>query len=182
MKLLARTLIVLIVVYSIGFPMGIFYCKARSLFFPIQYRSMIQETALQYQLDPLLIAALIYTESNFRVEAKSKSGALGLMQIMPETALQLAHKKNLSDFKTEDLFVPKTNVELGCLYLHELGREFEDIQKILVAYNAGRSNLIRWMKNGDLLKQAYPETRQYVVKINRIYMLLKFLNGIQKLV
>jgi soluble lytic murein transglycosylase len=179
MKMLARTLIVLIVCYSIGFPLAIGYSKMRKSMFPHSYRTLIRDTAKKHGLDPLFVAALIYSESSFKPKAVSKSGAVGLMQIMPATALQLAKKMKLEDFQLEQLYSPKINVELGCFFLSQLSNEFDDFQKILIAYNAGRGNLIRWSGEGDLLSKTFPETRRYVIKVRRVYWFLRILHGVQ---
>jgi soluble lytic murein transglycosylase-like protein len=70
-------------------------------------------------------------------------------------------------------------VELGCFFLSQLSNEFDDFQKILIAYNAGRGNLIRWSGEGDLLSKTFPETRRYVIKVRRVYWFLKVLHGVQ---
>lgn len=178
MKTVARTLISLIVIYSIAFPIGLGLVRARKIFFPLAYRMLVHDKAFGNHLDPLLVAALIYSESSFRVQAISKSGAMGLMQLMPETAVQLAQERGIKNFSVEKLFEPELNLELGCYYLSKLYREFPDIDHSLIAYNAGRSNLIRWQGEGNPLSQTFPQTRQYVIKIRWIYRLLKMLDAI----
>lgn len=178
MRTLARTLIILIAFYAVIFPLGVGYTKARRLVFPHSYRILVRDAATQHDLDPLFVAALIYTESSFKPKAVSKSGAIGLMQIMPDTALQLAKEKGLVHFKMEELFDPKTNLEMGCTYLSKLSHEFDDSHHVLVAYNAGRSNLIRWLGEGDLLAQTFPETRKYVIKVRGVYWFLKLLHKV----
>src|SRR5574341_2662381 len=106
MRVLARTLITLIIFYSIAFPLGVGYLKMRKSIFPSFYRSLIQETAKRHGLDPLFVAALIYSESSFKPRAVSKSGAVGLMQIMPTTAEQLAKELGLENFQVEQLYNP----------------------------------------------------------------------------
>lgn len=179
MKLLARALIFFIVIYAVLFPLSVGVIKARKTIFPSQFRVMVKDAAKVYRLDPLLVAAIIYSESSFRTKAISKSGAIGLMQIMPETARQMARECQLKQFKIEDLFDPKVNLSLGCYYLFRLGEEFGDLQHILIAYNAGRNNLKRWMTEGDILSNTYPETRHYVIKVKSVYWLLKLLDHIK---
>ncbi|MBI1870425.1 MAG: lytic transglycosylase domain-containing protein [Chlamydiae bacterium] len=180
MKTYIRLLIILMVIYVLGFPLVFGLIKARKHLFPVSYRSLICQVAREYHLDPLWVAALIYAESGFRANAVSKSGAMGLMQLMPETARDLAHEKKLKEFKVENLMDSKTNVQLGCLYLEKLKGEFKDLEKVLVAYNAGRINVLRWQEGEDMLSKAYPETRKYVTKIHRVFWILKFLDGIYK--
>lgn len=179
MKTLARTLISLIIIYSVGFPLGVAYTKARKLIFPRDYQDLVIHTARKYRLDPLFIAALIHTESSFKPNAVSKSGAVGLMQIMPTTGWELSKKLHLKEFKNEDLFNPKINVELGCFLVYQLSNEFQDRRKVLIAYNAGRGHLKRLSGGDQMLTRAFPETRQYVVKVERVYTLLRLLHGIR---
>jgi len=170
---------VLIIAYSIGFPLIIAYTKARSILFPENFRSLIRETSKEYDFDPLFIAALTYAESSFKPNAISKSGAVGLMQIMPETGRQLAEELNMKEYSQEKLKEPAINLALGCYFLSRLNKEFKDFEKILIAYNAGRSNLLRWQNGGEPLNKAFPETRNYVSRIRKVYRILKILDGIQ---
>ncbi|MBI1883651.1 MAG: lytic transglycosylase domain-containing protein [Chlamydiae bacterium] len=181
MKILARILIFLMVVYSLGFPLSVGISKVRGFIFPNPYRSLVKEVSRHYELDPLLVAALIYTESSFRPGVTSMSGAVGLMQLMPDTALQVAQEKGLKNFRVEELCDARTNLELGCFYLSKLGREFQNLDQVLIAYNAGRGNLLKWKElEKDLLSQSFPETRKYVTRIRYTFWLLKLLNGIQR--
>ncbi len=179
MKTFARTLIYLIIIYSICFPIGLALIKARKTIFPLQYRLMVRDAALKYGQDPLFVAALIYSESSFRAQVISKTGAIGLMQLMPSTATQLANKRKIKNFKIQDLFNPSINLDFGCYFLNQLHKNFNDREHVLIAYNAGPGNLVRWQgKGGNLIEQSFPETRQYVVKIRWVYRLLKTLDYI----
>ena len=180
MRLLARTLIGLIIFYCVGFPLYVGIIKARKTVFPNQYRSLVKEISEKFELDPLLVAAIIYSESSFRPKAISKSGAIGLMQIMPETGRQMAKECRISSFKVEDLFDPEKNLTLGCYYLLRLKEEFKDLHHVLIAYNAGRNHLKKWIGKGDVLSYTYPETRNYVIKVKTIYWLLRVLDQIKK--
>jgi soluble lytic murein transglycosylase len=179
MKILARTLIILIVCYSIGFPLGVGYSKMRKTIFPSSYRALIRDAAERHNLDPLFVAALVYSESSFKPKAVSKSGAVGLMQIMPSTAVQLAKELKIENFQVEQLYNPKTNLDLGCFFLAKLSDEFKDFQKVLIAYNAGRGHLMQRLEREDLLSQTFPETRRYVIKVRRVYWFLRVLNSVQ---
>ncbi len=177
MKTFARTLIYLVIIYSICFPIGFSLIKARKTIFPKQYRSAVRDAALKYHQDPLFVAALIYSESSFRSQAISKTGAIGLMQLMPSTALQLANKRKLKNFKAQDLFNPSINLDFGCYFLNQLNEEFSNWDHVLIAYNAGPANLVRWQgRGGNPIEESFPETRQYVVKVRWIYRLLKTLD------
>ncbi len=117
------------------------------LLYPLHYREHIFESAGRHGVDPLLVAAVIHTESGFRSEAVSSQGALGLMQIMPSTACWAAEKLGYADFSPEMLFQPSHNIEIGAWYLNDLFRQFGDNRAVvLAAYNAGRGEVERWLK------------------------------------
>ncbi len=119
------------------------------LFYPLHYREHIFESAGRYGVDPFLVAAVIHTESGFRNEAVSSEGALGLMQIMPPTASWVAEKIGYVGFDPEMLFQPSCNIEIGAWYLNDLFGQFGDNHAvILAAYNAGRGEVARWLKEG----------------------------------
>ena len=148
-------------------------------FFPNKYRNLINDLSVQHQIDPLLVAAIINVESSYRRQAVSNSGAHGLMQLMPVTAIEIAKRMDLLDQRL-DLFDPATNITLGINHYQWLFKKFKDRKLALMAYNAGQQKVIDWqeqypnMKTKDLLENvAYKETRTYVWKIEFIYFLLK---------
>ncbi|MBU3216581.1 lytic transglycosylase domain-containing protein [Clostridium estertheticum] len=149
-------------------------------FYPIKYENKIITYSKKYNVDPYLVAAVIRTESKFDDKAVSNTGAYGLMQIMPDTAIWIAGNMKLKDFNTEKSFDPEINIAMGCWYLDDLNSEFNgDLELVLAAYNGGRGNVKKWLKNkeyssdGKTLKNIpFGETDKYVkkVKINyRIY-------------
>ncbi len=88
-------------------------------------------------IDPLLVVAVIRCESSFNTFATSHVGAMGLMQVMPDTGTYLAGLRGWKLNKTQNLFDPETNIELGTWYLADLIQRFGTVEKALVAYNAG---------------------------------------------
>lgn len=99
-----------------------------------------KRTGLTYQVpvDRLgFLVGLIQTESQFHTRAKSHKGALGLMQVMPETAKWLAKKEGISYTSANDLYEPETNLLLGVLYLNYLLERTDSLEATLLAYNAG---------------------------------------------
>src|SRR5215470_8129671 len=93
----------------------------------------------QNGLDPLLVVALIRSESSFDNYARSKVGALGLMQVMPETGRWIAALHGLRLAKKTHLFDSELNLEIGTAYLANLIRRFGGLDAALIAYNAGPS-------------------------------------------
>ncbi len=124
-------------------------------------------------VDPFLVAAIIKNESNFRHEAVSGAGAVGLMQIMPETGRWIAEQMGLKSYRDEDLYRAAVNIRMGCWYLGELDHEFRhNLALVMIAYNAGRGQTKAWMEeNGwdynfnDLEAIPYPDTREYVTSV-----------------
>jgi soluble lytic murein transglycosylase len=155
--------------------------RVQRAFFPVKYRSMIKRHAEEYDLDPLLIAAIIYRESRYKQYAVSRSSARGLMQIMPATGDDIAEKLNASDYSTKDLFDPEINVRFGCYYLASVKRDFaSDLTLTLAGYNSGPENVRKWLKksgnSSENLTEDYPftETRNYVISIRKVYWILRF--------
>jgi soluble lytic murein transglycosylase len=123
--------------------------------------------AENYRLDPALLAAVIYQESKFRPEARSKSGAIGLMQLLPETAKGIAARTGGSDFRLEDLDDPEINVRYGSWYLDHLRSRYDgDMHLALAAYHAGPGNVDDWLAQGSGI--AFPETQDYVDEVERV--------------
>jgi soluble lytic murein transglycosylase len=130
------------------------YLRAR---YPLRYEHIVRGHADNYRLDPALVAAVIYQESKFRADARSDSGAVGLMQLLPETAKGIAARTGGSQFEVADLYDPEINVRYGSWYLRHLIDKYGTEERALAAYNGGQGNLDRGVM--------YPETRHYVDRV-----------------
>jgi soluble lytic murein transglycosylase len=131
------------------------YLRAR---YPIKYEGIIEGHARNYDLEPALIAAVIYRESKFDARAGSNAGAIGLMQLTPATAEGIALRTGGTGFELSDLYDPELNVRYGSWYLrHLLDTYHGDVRKALAAYNGGRGNVERGV--------IYPETKEYVDRV-----------------
>ena len=142
-------------------------------FYPVLYKEQIEVNARENNIDKYLVYAVINAESRFDRTAKSRMGAMGLMQLMPKTASYVCELNNI-EFKGElSLFEPDINIKLGCLYLKYLLDKFDkDIKLTLMAYNAGENKVKEWIRSGDLDVSAYPETLNYykkVIKKQKVY-------------
>ncbi|HEY9723586.1 MAG TPA: lytic transglycosylase domain-containing protein [Oscillatoriaceae cyanobacterium] len=147
-------------------------------FYPFRYRTLIEQQARHYGLDPLFVAAVIRQESGFRASARSHVGARGLMQLMPQTAAWASQKAGLKNFSVARLDDPATNIALGCWYLHYLFGQFHDPALVLAAYNGGEGNLAYWGSlQGEHLAHAFPETQTYVESGLRTYSRYQTLYG-----
>ena len=109
------------------------------------------------------------TESHFNSRAKSSAGAVGIMQIMPDTAKWIALSIGIADFDTDDLYDPNVNIRFGVWYLSYLYSVFAESWQVFAAYNAGETVVKDWVKQGISKKEdiPYAETASYVEKIER---------------
>jgi peptidoglycan lytic transglycosylase len=145
-----------------------------SLGLPLNYPAVIRQQAAQKRLDPALVAGVIYAETKFDPRT-SPAGAVGLMQLMPETARFLAHRSGATTFSTADLGTPQVNIAYGAYYLRYLLNEYHQrIVPALAAYNGGETNVDRWAAaahaDGHTLRISdipFPETRDYVQRVLR---------------
>jgi hypothetical protein len=123
---------------------------------PSEIRHLVEETASRHQVDPQLVHAIIKVESEYHPKAVSRKGAMGLMQLIPETAQR---------FGVENPFNPKENIEGGVSYLKHLLDHFGgDLSLSLAAYNAGEGAVQRF---GGI--PSFAETRDYVRNVTNIY-------------
>jgi soluble lytic murein transglycosylase len=136
------------------------------IWYPLRYSTIVRAHAHNYDLNPALLAAVIDEESKFRADAKSSAGAVGLMQLLPDTAKGIAIHTGGSKFVTSDLYDPEINVRYGAWYLHHLLQKYGDERLALAAYNAGQQNVDSWRAEGKDIQ--FPETRAYVDKVERL--------------
>jgi peptidoglycan lytic transglycosylase len=144
----------------------------REVTLPLRHEDIIRQQASDKDLDPALVAAIIYAESKFR-DQTSPTGAKGLMQIQPETAKFIAQRSGGTRFEIEDLGSPQINIQYGTWYLRYLLRQHEGNVVLAVAsYNAGETNVARWVERSRGRDRAFriddipfPETRAYVQRV-----------------
>jgi soluble lytic murein transglycosylase len=134
--------------------------------YPLRYEQIVRGHAKNYDLDPSLLAAVIYTESRFDARARSNAGAIGLMQLLPDTARGIAVRTGGTTFVVDDLYVPELNVRYGAWYLRNLLNRYGDERTALAAYHAGQGNVDRWRKQGVGIQ--FSETRSYVAKVEHV--------------
>ena len=140
------------------------YLRAR---YPLEYERIVSAHARNYDLDPALLAAVIYAESRFDPDVESAAGAVGLMQLLPDTAKGIALRTGGAKFVVSDLRDPEINVRYGSWYLDHLRDRYDsDTRLALAAYHAGQGNVDRWLADGSGI--AFPETRAYVDEVERV--------------
>jgi len=140
---------------------------------PLRHEDIIRQQAAEKDVDPALIAAVIYTESHFR-DQTSHAGATGLMQLMPATADYIARKSGGTRFTRSDLATPQINIAYGTWYLRYLLTKYHgDTVLALAAYNAGEGKVDEWWRaaraRGERFSVAehipFAETRDYVQRV-----------------
>ncbi len=134
--------------------------------YPLEYEQIIRTHADNHHLDPALLAAVVYVESRFDPNARSTAGAIGLMQLLPDTAKGIALRTGGRRFVVADLRDPEINVRYGSWYLDHLRTRYDDIRTALAAYHAGQGNVDAWLRDGARIE--FPETRSYVDEVTRL--------------
>lgn len=140
---------------------------------PNDYDEYVYKYAAEYSLEPNLVFAIIKTESNFNPDAGSTAGAMGLMQLMPETFEWLQnYKYGEVTMTSESLYDPEINIQYGCIFLHFLMERYSVEETAVAAYNAGFGAVDSWLENSEyssdgktLARIPYPETEAYVEKV-----------------
>jgi soluble lytic murein transglycosylase len=142
-----------------------------------RYDRLIRIVAVEHQLDPMLVKAVVWRESRFDAEKHGSRGERGLIQVSEKAANEWARENKIPDFHADQLFDPKTNLEAGTWYLHRAVEHWQlrsdPLPFALAEYNAGASRAQRWSKNDvsdtsvrTFLKNIdFPATRKYVESI-----------------
>lgn len=151
--------------------------------FPLEHEEIVEKYAIEYDVDPYLIYAVIHTESRFREGVVSPAGAMGLMQVTEETGEFIANRLEIEEYVKEMLFEPEMNIRMGVYYLSYLEESFPIKETQLAAYNAGPNRIRAWLQDdeiatGDVLTAIpFEETRNYVERVSlreKIYRTLYF--------
>ncbi|MCI1956094.1 MAG: lytic transglycosylase domain-containing protein [Oscillospiraceae bacterium] len=154
-------------------------CHTRFLqkMYPRTYSGIVEREARQNGLDPNLVYSVIRQESNFDPDVKSHAGAVGLMQLTPATFEWLQKREQAASVRSGNaLYLPDVNIRYGCRFLSFLLKKYGRRRTALCAYNAGMGRVDSWLKDGrtsrngkDLDRIPYPETRDYVRKVEQNY-------------
>lgn len=155
--------------------LGLHDARVLRLVFPWPLRDLVESEAQKFNLDPYLLAGLIRQESLFRSGVVSRAGAVGLMQLMPGTALQVARRLGL-EWQEDLLAVADANLHVGAAHLSSLLRRYRGNEIFaLAAYNAGGRPVDQWRQRWTpahdwvqfVERIPYPETRAYVRTVVR---------------
>ncbi len=188
-----------VVLISLMFGLIVFVSVIIILFlvvlFPLKYKPVIEKYSQIYNLKPEVVCAVINVESGFNKNATSKVGAIGLMQIMPETGREIAEKLKIENYTKELLYSPEINIRFGCFYLNYLLNMFDgNLTNAVAAYNAGFNKVMAWLeseqysKNGVVVEPPISETKHYIRKFennlsvyeNRLWFLIWILRETYK--
>ncbi|HEX4265208.1 MAG TPA: lytic transglycosylase domain-containing protein [Verrucomicrobiae bacterium] len=151
-----------------------------------KFQPQINAAAKRYNVDPLLVKAVIWRETRFHPDRRGRAGEIGLMQIQEAAALDWAVAEHVQNFSHEQCFDPGTNVLAGTFYLGKLMKRYartdDPLPFALADYNAGRGHLLKWNGGAAATNSAvfigqigFPNTRAYVRSIMRRYAFYKFL-------
>ncbi len=164
--------VILIIILSVL--VGLFAQFVKNLYdrsaYPRQYSEIVSQYAAEYRIPEAVVYSVIKCESGFDSAAVSKSGAIGLMQIMPDTFEYLCEKKGTS-YESGMLYDPKTNIEYGVYYLSLLRQRFGIWENVFAAYNAGPTRVEGWIEEGKVTEDGklsdipVPQTAAYVEKV-----------------
>lgn len=151
--------------------------------YKLEYSEYVYKYAKENDIDPYLIFSIIKAESNFQRNIESSSGAIGLMQLMETTAIEMANEIGEEVVVKEALYNPEMNIKIGTNYYAYLIKHYDGNKELaLAAYNAGMGNVDKWIKEGvikedgsDLENIPYKETNNYVRKIIRNYRIYQSL-------
>lgn len=172
--------IILIIVFIIGIiAIGNIPQKIQKIIYTKEYTEQVEKYSKEYNVDTNLVYAVIKAESNFKPNAKSNKNAIGLMQLMEDTAKDLVKRVDLK-IKEEEikgkLYDVDININLGTKYLSILLERYGNIEIAVTAYNAGIGTVDNWIEKGiiksdgsNIEKIPYKETNNYVRKILRDY-------------
>ena len=150
--------------------------ELHELYYPLAFWPEVKEASEATSLDPYLILSVIREESRYEPEARSIAGAIGLMQLMPQTARRYNKNIKVHLKNSSELYDARTNILLGSYYLKQLINKLGSIPLALASYNGGEDAVRDWLKNGkyrtidEFIEDIpYDETRNYVKKVMTTY-------------
>jgi len=169
-KIIVLSLLLFFILSLFGFK------TIEKIFYPYPYKQTVEKYSFAYGVDPLLVVAVMREESHFNPQSNSHKGAIGLMQVMPNTAKDIAIRLR-EDYNEVNLEDPEVNIRYGIWYLSQLNKQFSGNSiLVLAAYNAGSARVNDWLNTTPLSFNTYlikdipfNETREYVQKVLKSY-------------
>ena len=167
-------LVILVISIAFGFLFDFICTQIEYRMYPKEYSKIVSNYAELYGIPEDILYAVIKTESGFDSSAVSSAGAVGLMQLMPETFLWLTNDMTGEHLAEGMIYDPETNIRYGAYYLSMLYERYGVWETAFAAYNAGPGDVDSWLEDenyssdGKTLSEIpYKETRSYVKKINK---------------
>jgi len=168
---------------SIRIAEGLGLPQANALSYPRGFSEIVKGYSAKYNVDEFIVYSIIREESRFQKYAVSPAGAIGLMQLIPDTGRSTAKEAGISGYNTDMLYVPRVNIELGIAYFKKVLEEFGgNVHLALASYNAGPYNVTSWLLKLPALdldefveEIPFQETRNYVRRVLRSYGVYKAL-------
>lgn len=152
------------------------------MIYPLKYENTVEKIAKQCGVEMPLVYAIIKCESDFDKKAESSAGALGLMQVTPDTFKWLEKYTRVHYESKEDMLDPENNIECGTLFISILLGKYKNLDVALSAYNAGTKTVDKWLKDKGVSKDGktledipYIETKTYVKRVNFAYKIYKYI-------
>lgn len=169
--------LLLLLVIAVGIVVTINLTAIERWIYPVKYKQNIDYYAAKNELNPLLVAAIIRAESNYKPHLISPKGAVGLMQLMPDTATWAAEKMRIMPPTSAQLHEEQQNIEIGTWYLKTLRNQFDGNEAAMIAaYNAGPTNVRKWLNDNvwegrfeSADKIPFGETKQYVGRVQHFF-------------
>ena len=147
-----------------------------NILYPLAHWHIVRNVSEKYSIDPFIILSIMREESRFDAQARSQAGALGLMQLMPQTAYAIDKEVNLNIKSQENIFDIEANISLGSFYITSLLKKFGSLLPAIAAYNAGEDVVRRWQKAGNYKSLdefiediPYEETKNYTKRVITTY-------------
>lgn len=168
--------LIIVLFLLVGILLNVFWNHLDRLTHPQSYAELVTQYAAEYEIDEEIIYAVIKVESNFKPDAESRVGALGLMQMMPHTFAWLTGEEHLNEhLPASSLRDPEVSIRYGIYYLRYLRDKFpQSWDVVLAAYNAGEGNVAEWLSDeeyansdGTLKDIPFGETKRYVERVNQ---------------
>ena len=163
------------IVFGVAYGTDLVLDKTEEIIYPQQFENHVTENSVKYNIPEYVIYAIIKTESDFKTTAVSSAGAMGLMQMMPDTFFWLTGSEHLGENLSEEaLFIPGVSIRYGTYYLDYLYKKFDrNWDNAFAAYNGGEGNVAKWLADprysdgeGGLKDIPFKETKNYVKKVN----------------
>jgi soluble lytic murein transglycosylase len=175
MKLLRKKRVYAFLLLAILLLFFLYSDKIGEILYPVHYKQEIAQSAAKYNVDPLLVAAIIRVETNFKPDETSKKGAIGIMQLMPETAKWVQESGGFR--RSAEQAQVAVDIDMGVWYVSWLLNHYDgNVNFTIAAYNAGQGNVNKWRTTGlwDGSKESignipFGETRHYIQRVLYYY-------------